>query len=94
MKAVVMAGGEGTRLRPMTANQPKPLLPIAIVASSKADEDKLSQALNRLAAEDPSVRVENNGETHQLVIWSMGEAHADVIMERLAERVPRVLPAA
>jgi elongation factor G len=30
--------------------------------------------------------VENNGETHQLVIWSMGEAHADVIMERLAER--------
>ena len=71
-------------LRPWS--MPEPLLPIAIVASSKADEDKLSQALNRLAAEDPSVRVENNGETHQLVIWSMGEAHADVIMERLAER--------
>ena len=65
---------------------PEPLLPIAIVASSKADEDKLSQALGRLAAEDPSVRVENNGETHQLVIWCMGEAHADVIIERLADR--------
>ena len=71
-------------LRPWS--MPEPLLPIAIVASSKADEDKLSQALSRLAAEDPSVRVENNGETHQLVIWCMGEAHADVIMERLAER--------
>ncbi len=71
-------------LRPWS--MPEPLLPIAIVASSKADEDKLSQALNRLAAEDPSVRVENNGETHQLVIWCMGEAHGDVIMERLAER--------
>jgi elongation factor G len=71
-------------LRPWS--MPEPLLPIAIVASSKADEDKLSQALNRLAAEDPSVRVENNGETHQLVIWCMGEAHGEVIMERLAER--------
>ena len=71
-------------LRPWS--MPEPLLPIAIVASSKADEDKLSQALSRLAAEDPSVRVENNGETHQLVIWCMGEAHGEVIMERLAER--------
>jgi elongation factor G len=71
-------------LRPWS--MPEPLLPVAIVASSKADEDKLSQALGRLAAEDPSVRIENNGETHQLVIWSMGEAHADVIIERLAER--------
>ena len=71
-------------LRPWS--MPEPLLLIAIVASSKSDEDKLSQALGRLAAEDPSVRVENNGETHQLVIWCMGEAHAEVIMERLAER--------
>ncbi|MEO6509776.1 MAG: elongation factor G-like protein EF-G2, partial [Nocardioides sp.] len=71
-------------LRPWS--MPEPLLPIAIEASSKADEDKLSQALGRLAAEDPSVRVENNGETHQLVIWCMGEAHGEVIMERLAER--------
>jgi len=71
-------------LRPWS--MPEPLLPVAIVAASKADEDKLSQALSRLAAEDPTVRVENNGETHQLVIWTMGEAHAEVIIERLAER--------
>jgi elongation factor G len=65
---------------------PEPLLPVAIVAKSKADEDKLSQALSRLAAEDPSLRVENNAETHQLVLWCMGEAHSDVVLERLVER--------
>jgi elongation factor G len=67
-------------------SMPEPLLPVAIVAKSKADEDKLSQALGRLAAEDPSMRVENNPETHQLVLWCMGEAHADVLIARLAER--------
>ena len=65
---------------------PEPLLPIAIVAQSKADDDKLTQALRRLAAEDPSIRVDNNAETHQLVIWCMGEAHSDVVLERLAGR--------
>ena len=65
---------------------PEPLLPVAIVAQSKADDDKLSQALARLAAEDPSIRVENNAETHQLVMWCMGEAHSDVVLERLAGR--------
>ena len=67
-------------------SMPEPLLPVAIVAASKADDDKLSQALGRLAAEDPSLRVENNAETHQLVLWTMGEAHADVLISRLAER--------
>jgi elongation factor G len=56
------------------------------VAKSKADEDKLSQALARLAAEDPSLRIENNAETHQLVLWCMGESHVDVTLERLTER--------
>ncbi len=71
-------------LRPWSL--PEPLLPVAVVARSKADEDKLSQALGRLAAEDPSIRVENNAETHQLVLWCLGEAHADVALERLADR--------
>lgn len=65
---------------------PEPLLPIAVVARSKADEDKLSQALSRLAAEDPSLRIHNDPDTHQLVLWCLGEAHADVALERLAER--------
>jgi elongation factor G len=76
--------GEPRVLKPWS--MPEPLLPVAIVAKSKADEDKLSQALGRLAAEDPSLRVENNPETHQLVLWCMGEAHADVLIARLADR--------
>jgi elongation factor G len=67
-------------------SMPEPLLPVAIVAKSKADEDKLSQALGRLVAEDPTLRLEMNPETRQLVLWTMGEAHADVLLDRLANR--------
>ncbi|HET8603740.1 MAG TPA: elongation factor G-like protein EF-G2 [Marmoricola sp.] len=71
-------------LKPWT--MPEPLLPVAIEAVSKSDEDKLSSALSRLAAEDPSLRIEHNAETRQLVLWVMGEAHGDVALERLKER--------
>ncbi|WP_030919952.1 elongation factor G-like protein EF-G2 [Streptosporangium amethystogenes] len=65
---------------------PEPLLPVAIQPKSKADDDKLSQALQRLVAEDPTLRLENNPETRQLVLWCMGEAHTDVLLERLSKR--------
>src|SRR6478752_5204629 len=65
---------------------PNALLPIALVAHAKADEDKLGAALGRLAAEDPTVRIEHNAETGQLVLWCMGEAHADVLLDRLRNR--------
>jgi elongation factor G len=65
---------------------PDALLPVAIVAKSKADEDKLGAALNRLVAEDATVRLDRNAETGQLVLWCMGEAHVDVLMDRLANR--------
>jgi elongation factor G len=65
---------------------PEPLLPIAIRARSRGDEDKLSEALRRLAAEDPTLRVDNDPETRQLVLWCMGEAHSDVALERLERR--------
>lgn len=65
---------------------PDPLLPIAIRAHSKADEDKLSIGLARLAAEDPAVRLEQNPDTHQIVLWCLGEAHRDVALERLRTR--------
>jgi elongation factor G len=67
-------------------SMPEPLLPVAITAKSKADEDKMSQALARLVAEDPTLRMEMNAETHQLVLWCMGEAHTDVLLERLSSR--------
>ncbi|PVG83858.1 elongation factor G-like protein EF-G2 [Nocardioides gansuensis] len=71
-------------LRPW--EMPDPLLPVAIEAASRSDEDKLSAALSRLAAEDPSLRVEHSAETGQLLLWVMGEAHAEVALERLRQR--------
>jgi elongation factor G len=66
---------------------PTPQLPVAIEAASKSDEDKLSTALSRLAAEDPSLRVDmGSGDRAQLVLWTMGEAHADASLARLHER--------
>ncbi|MDJ0381062.1 elongation factor G-like protein EF-G2 [Streptomyces sp. G-G2] len=65
---------------------PDPLLPLAIEAHGKADEDKLSQGLARLVAEDPTMRLELNPHTHQLVLWCLGEAHQEVALERLRSR--------
>lgn len=65
---------------------PEPLLPIAVQPRAKTDEDKLSVGLGRLAAEDPTLRIEQNPETHQIVLWCMGEAHAGVVLDALARR--------
>ncbi|HYN56194.1 MAG TPA: elongation factor G-like protein EF-G2 [Motilibacterales bacterium] len=65
---------------------PDALLPVAVVAKSKADEDKLGAALNRLVAEDATLRLDRNAETGQLVLWCMGEAHVDVLLDRLRNR--------
>ncbi len=71
-------------LKPWT--MPESLLPVAIQAHAKTDEDKLSVGLGRLAAEDPTLRIEQNAETHQIVLWCMGEAHAGVVLDALANR--------
>ncbi|MET0494928.1 MAG: elongation factor G-like protein EF-G2 [Actinoplanes sp.] len=64
-------------------SMPEPLLPIAVVAKSRSDEDALAKNLGRLVAGDPTLRLERNAETHQLVLWCMGESHADVVLDRL-----------
>ncbi|XVU23287.1 elongation factor G-like protein EF-G2 [Actinoplanes sp. CA-054009] len=64
-------------------SMPEPLLPIAVVAKSRSDEDALAKNLARLVAGDPTMRLERNADTHQLVLWTMGESHADVVLDRL-----------
>lgn len=70
--------------RPWT--MPAPLLPMAIVPHAKTDEDRLSVGLTRLSAEDPTLRIEQNPQTHQIVLWCMGEAHSAVVLDALSRR--------
>ncbi len=65
---------------------PEPLLPVAIAAATSSDEDKLSHAVAGLVAEDPSLRVEVNAETRQMVLWTLGEVHLDAALDRLEHR--------
>jgi len=65
---------------------PDALLPVAITPASKSDEDRLAGALSRLVAEDPTMRLEHNSETHQVILWTMGQAHVDVLLARLMDR--------
>jgi elongation factor G len=64
---------------------PEPLLPVALHATSRADEEKLGSALQRLVAEDVTMRLEHNPETHQVVLWAMGPAHVDKLLNALLE---------
>ena len=64
---------------------PEPLLPVAIHATSRADEEKLGSALQRLVAEDVTMRLEHNADTHQVVLWAMGPAHVDKLMNALRD---------
>jgi elongation factor G len=65
---------------------PAPQLPVAVEAASRADEDRLAAALARLVAEDPTVRLERRADTGQLLLWCVGDAHAEVLLERLRVR--------
>jgi elongation factor G len=65
---------------------PTPQLPVAVEAASRSDEDRLATALARLVAEDPTVRLERRPDTGQLLLWCVGEAHAEVLLERLRTR--------
>lgn len=62
---------------------PDPVISVAIEPKTKADQDKLSMGLNKLAEEDPSFRVKIDPETGQTIISGMGELHLEIIVDRL-----------
>ncbi|WP_019613629.1 elongation factor G [Psychromonas ossibalaenae] len=62
---------------------PEPVIQIAVEPRTKADQDKLVIALDKLAAEDPSFRVETNEESGQILLSGMGELHLDIIVDRM-----------
>ncbi len=65
---------------------PQPSYAVAIVAKSKADEDKLGPALGRMAEEDPTFHYQRDPETGQTIISGAGETHMDIIVERLKRK--------
>ena len=62
---------------------PEPVISVAIEPKSKADEEKLANALSRLAEEDPTFTVKSDEETNQTIISGMGELHLDVLVDRM-----------
>lgn len=77
---------------------PDPSLGVAVEPKSKGDEDKLGSALARLAEEDPTIKVEKNLETRELILKGIGETHLEILQEKLQRkfgvgvntRVPKV----
>src|SRR5205823_10381859 len=65
---------------------PEPLYAIAIEPKTKGDEDKLSTALARVQEDDPTLRVQRSAETHETVMYGMGEAHIQTMVERMKSK--------
>ncbi len=62
---------------------PEPVIHVAVEPKTKADQEKMSIALNRLAQEDPSFRVKTDEETNQTIISGMGELHLEILVDRM-----------
>ena len=76
--------GDNTVFKPIEF--PNPVAAYAVEPKTKGDEDKIGVALKRAAAEDPSVHVERNRETHETILWGMGDMHLDVTLEHIKHR--------
>ena len=62
---------------------PAPVISVAIEPKTKADQDKLGNAMQRLAQEDPTFRVHSDTDTGQTIISGMGELHLEIIVDRM-----------
>ena len=69
-----------------SVNFPPPMLGVAIRAEKRGDEQKLSESLHRLVAEDPCVRVEHHAAQNETVLYGLGDLHLRVMLQRMTER--------
>ena len=78
------ARGRPVRVPPIEV--PPAVLATAVVPATQADDDKLATALHRLRQEDPALVIERDEETHQTLLWGVGETHVAVAVERLERK--------
>ncbi len=69
-----------------SVDYPQPSLSMAVAPKTKGEEDKVAQGIMKLSEEDPTIKFENNHETHQMIISGMGEQHLDVIVSKLKSK--------
>lgn len=76
----------GTPLTVPTPAVPSPMVALAVVPKSRADEQKIGEALHKLEAEDPSIAVEHTRDTHELVVHGMSDLHLQLLFDRMKRR--------
>ena len=69
-----------------TAERLEPVYALAIVPEHRSDEVKLTEALNKLKDEDPSLQWEQHGDTHEVILWGQGEVHLKLALDRLRRK--------
>ncbi|MCL1600576.1 MAG: elongation factor G [Actinomycetia bacterium] len=65
---------------------PEPVLATALVARTQSDDDKMTSALYRILEEDASLRLERNSETHQTLLYGLGDSHVNIAIEKLSRK--------
>lgn len=65
---------------------PNPTAAYAVAPKTQGDDDKLGTGLNRVAEDDPTLKIERNTETKELILWGMGDVHLDVTLNRMKKR--------
>ncbi|RLE00875.1 MAG: elongation factor G [Candidatus Aminicenantes bacterium] len=77
---------KGTNIKFPPIKFPEPSISFAIEPKTRADEDRISQAVHRVTEEDPTIRIERDPETNELIISGNGQLHVEIVTERLKKR--------
>ncbi len=76
--------GQDIKLPPVEF--PAPVMPVAVVPKTQGDDDKVGLGLHRIVEEDPTLHLERNTETHELILSGMGDIHLDIAVNRMKKR--------